>query len=193
MAKYYFGHSKRFMLVRPLLSGLTGSLLVLVLDAAFAVTPSFAAKTISFKYGIFQRSLPIADLRTYAETQEASSELKSALRYLSDENEQTVQSALQIKLPLNVVLVDRLLRTDTGQTALSEVAQVIEREDDAAIPALRAALILGANSSEGLGVLSFLEAYPSQTITIDLPKALEFVKENERLLRSLPEATQEIR
>jgi len=180
------------MSVRHLLFGLAGSLLALVLDAAFAITPSSAAKTIAFKYGIFQRSLPIADLRTYAETQEASPEFKSALRYLSNENEQTVQSALQIKLPLNVVVVDRLLRTDTGETALSQVAQVIEREDDSAVPALRAALVLGANSSDGLGVLSFLEAYPSQTITIDLPKALEFVKENKRLLRSLPEATQEI-
>lgn len=178
------------MLVRHLLPGLAGSLLVLVLDVAFAITPSFAAKTISFKYGIFQRSLPIADLRTYAETQEASSDLKGALRYLNDENEQTIQSALQLQLPLGVVQVDRLLRTGTGQTALSEVAQVIEREDDSGILALRAALVLGATSPQGLSVLSFLEAYPSQTITIDLPKALEFVKENEGLLRSIPEATQ---
>lgn len=175
-----------FYHARLLLLGLSGSLLILILDAV-SVAPSFAAETISFRYGIIQRSLPLEDLRTYAETRKASSELKTFLRSLSSESQNTVQEALQIRLPLNVVTVDRLLRTSYGQKALAEVDQVVERGDDAGIPALRAALILGTSSPGGLGVLSFLEAYPSQTITINLPEAINFIEQNKQLLRRAPE------
>lgn len=173
--------------LRHLMLGLAGSLLVFVLDTAFTVAPGFAAETISFRYGILQRSLPVADLRTYAETQEASSELKTFLRSLNSDSRNTVQTALQIKLPLDVVTVDRLLTTEYGQRALSELAQVVERRDDADMPALRAALILGTGSPGGLGVLSFLEAYPSQTITINVPQAVNFVERYEQILKRAPE------
>ncbi len=172
--------------LRHLLIGLSGSLLVLILDAACSVTPSFAAETISFRYGVLQRSLPVQDLQTYAETQEASPELKTFLRSLSDDSQNTVQTALQLRLPLDVVTVDRALRTEYGQKVLSELAQVIERDDDAVVQALRAGLVLGSRSPGGLGVLSFLEAYPSQTITINVPEAINFVQRYEQLLRRAP-------
>lgn len=169
-----------------LLFGLSGSFLVW--NALLPVRPSLAAQKIAFKYGPITRSLPVADLRAYADRGEASPELKSLLRRLGSENRTTVQSALQIKLPLNVVAVDRLLRADYGQQALAQVNEVVERADTAGVPALRAGLVLGAASPSGLGVVSFLEAYPSNTVTINLPKALAFIKANGQLLRRLPEA-----
>lgn len=186
MAKYCGNYKlSMFYCVRHFWLGLFGSLLIPMLDVS--VAPSFAAERVSFRYGIIQRSLPVEDLRTYAETREASSELKTFLRSLSSESQSTVQEALQIQLPLNVVTVDRLLRTPYGQKALSELDQVVDRGDDAGIPALRAALILGTNSSGGLGVLNFLEAYPSKTITINLPQAIGFIEQYGQLLRRAPE------
>lgn len=173
-----------FYRARLLLLGLSGSLLTL---NAVSVAPSFAAERISFRYGPIQRSLPIEDLRTYAETREASYDLKTFLRSLSSESQNTVQQALQIQLPLNVVTVDRLIKTPYGQKALSELDEVVERGDDAGIPALRAALILGTNSPGGLGVLNFLEAYPSETITINLPQAISFIEQYGQILRRAPE------
>ncbi|HAA33009.1 MAG TPA: hypothetical protein DCE56_41435 [Cyanobacteria bacterium UBA8553] len=34
-------------------------------------------------------------------------------------------------------------------------------------------MLLGAKSTGGLGIISFLEAYPSKRLVIDLPEAIE--------------------
>jgi hypothetical protein len=78
-----------------------------------------------------------------------------------------------VKLSLDIVALDKLLDTQLGQKFLSTVSQAIARRDNSGIPALRAAVILGANSPEGLGIISFLESYPSKRIVINLSEALE--------------------
>lgn len=167
------------------LSYLLLGLSVLLLNAVFAA-PGEAAETVVIRYGPFTRSVSVADLQTYAETQKASPQLKSLLRSVGSESRQTVQEFLQVKVPLNVVAVDRLLRTEFGEKFLSETAQATVRRDDAGIPAIRAALTLGANSPRGLGVISFLEAYPSQRIVVDLPQALELIKTYRPILKRIP-------
>jgi hypothetical protein len=167
------------------LLGLSAISLALTLDSFFALVPALAADSVVFKTGPFERSLPVEDLRTYAETQEASSRLKSLLRYLNSEDQVALREFLQISYPLNVVTVDNLIRTDYGQQFLSEAAEVTVRRDDSGVKALQAALILGTVSSEGLGVISFLEAYPSQELTVDLPRALKFIKANKQILERL--------
>ncbi|HEY9846036.1 MAG TPA: alpha/beta hydrolase, partial [Candidatus Caenarcaniphilales bacterium] len=169
-----------FFPLRYLLFGLSGSLLILLLDGVLAQAPGFAAESVSVRYGPFARSLPVADLKAYAQTQTVSPKLRSFLKSISTEDQKAIQSGLQTQIPLNVVTMDRLLRSDYGQKALSEIKPVIKRDDDAALPALRAALTLGAASPGGFGVISFLEAYPSQTIQINLPQAVQFVRKNEQ-------------
>ncbi|MHC5828502.1 MAG: alpha/beta hydrolase, partial [Nostoc sp.] len=46
----------------------------------------------------------------------------------------------------------------------------IARPDQGSIQALRSAIILAAKSPEGLGVISFLEAYPSKQLVLDISK-----------------------
>lgn len=172
----------RYFLQRFLLS----SAIPLVLGLSnFIAAPALAADSVVFKAGPLERSLPVADLRTYAETQAASSQLKALLRYLDSEDQVALQRFLQISYPLDVVTVDKLIRTDYGQQFLSEAAKVTVRRDDSGVKALQAALILGTVSPEGLGVISFLEAYPGQEITIDLPRALKFIRANNQILQRL--------
>lgn len=170
--------------VRQSLLGLSGLSLVLALEGLF-VAPAPAAENVVFKAGPFARSLPVQDLRTYAETQSASPQLKPLLRRFKSEDQAMLREFLQIKYPLNVVAVDNLLRTDYGQKFLSDAAKLTVRRDDAEVQALRAALILGTRPSEGLGVISFLEAYPSENLTVDLPQAFKFIKENNQILQRL--------
>lgn len=80
-----------------------------------------------------------------------------------------------MKIPLGVVALDKLVNSETGKIALNFVAPAIARRDNAGIQALRSAIILGAASSKGLGVISFLEAYPSQRLVVNLPTALDIV------------------
>ena len=162
--------------LRNLLLTLSGSLLFLALDSLFFSAHSFAAKQLAFKYGLFEESLPLEDLRVYAENSQASSRLQGFLNHVSPEKQKVVKQVLQIKIPVDIVVLDKLLQTEVGNKILSGFAQAIARRDNAGIQALRAAVILGSRSPEGLGLLSFLEAYPSQKITIDLAQAPRIIK-----------------
>ncbi len=160
---------RRFLLV------LSASLLFLTFDSFLTSSPSFAAEKIVVRYGILEQSLLVQDLRQYAEMGQVSSDLRSFLRYLSPKDQQKLQQALQVEMSLDLVALDKLLDTEIGQQFLADVSPAIARRDKAGIPALRAAVLLGAKSPEGLGILSFLEAYPSKRLVIDLPQALEIL------------------
>jgi lysophospholipase L1-like esterase len=152
---------------------LSGCLLFLALDSLLASAPSLAAEKIVVRYAIFEQSLPVEDLRKYAETQKVSSDLQDFLRYLSPKEKQLLQEALQVKMSLDIVALDKVLDTEIGKKFLSSVSKSVARRDNAGIQALRAAVILGAKSPGGLGIISFLEAYPSKRLVIDLPEALD--------------------
>ena len=149
------------------------SLLICVLLLTTAATPSFAAEKIVFQYGLLEQSLPIADLRKFADTQQVSSDLGFFLKFFNREQVRELHQALQVKMSLSLVALDKLLNTELATNILSNVSQAIARRDKAGVQALNAAIILGANSQNGLGIISLLEAYPSERLVIDIPAALK--------------------
>lgn len=157
-------------------------LLILVVYSLVFSNPSLAAEKIVIKYGLFGFSVPIQDLRQYAETQKASRSLQDLLGLLDSKDKQQVQRALQVKMSLDIVALDKLLHTDIGKEFLSTIYPIITRRDDEGIQALRAAVILGAKSPEGLGIISLLEAYPSKRIVLDATKALEVMEKSNLFL-----------
>jgi len=157
-------------------------LLILVVDSFVFYNPSLAAEKIVIKYGLFGLSVPVQDLRQYAETQKSSRSLQDLLGFLDSKEKQQVQRALQVKMSLDIVALDKLLYTDIGKEFLSTISPIINRRDDAGIQALRAAVILGAKSPKGLGIISLLEAYPSKRIVIDSTKALELMEKSNLFL-----------
>lgn len=164
-----------FKFYRYLLLVLSAAVLFLAVDSVFFLSPSLAAKEVAARYGFIEQSLPVEDLRTYAETSKASSSLQFFLNFLSEMDKKIVKEGLQVNLPLDVVAVDKLLDTEIGQQLLSETAKVTVRRDNAGSPALRSAIIESTLSPKGLGVISFLEAYPSKRLTIDLSKVDNFI------------------
>lgn len=136
-------------------------------------TPCFAAEQIIFRYGLFEQTLPVADLRNYAQKRKVSSDLRFLLKFLNSKQQNQFHQALQVKIPLDLAALDKLLNTEHALKILSAVSQGIARRDQAGVQALSAAVILGAQSKDGLGIISFLEAYPSQRLVIDVPAALE--------------------
>lgn len=135
--------------------------------------PCFAAEKIIFRYGVFEESLPVADLRKYAQKGEVSSSLQFVLKFFNLSEQKEFHQALQVKMPLELAALDKLLNTELAKENLSVVSQGIARRDRAGVQALNAAIILGANSQEGLGIISFLEAYPSQRLVINIPAVLK--------------------
>ncbi|MDF5716273.1 MAG: alpha/beta hydrolase [Rhizonema sp. NSF051] len=145
------------------------------IDSVLDSSPSSAAEQIIVRYGLFEQSLPVADLRKYAEKRQASSALKSFLHYINPKQQKMLQEALQIKMPLDIAALDKLLDTRLSKQLLFAASKGLARRDKAGVPALRSAVILGAKSKEGLGIISFLEAYPSNNLVVDLPAALEIL------------------
>ncbi|MEH1800200.1 MAG: alpha/beta hydrolase [Nostoc sp.] len=158
-----------------LLISLSGCLIFLLLHSYLGLLPSLAAEKVTVRYGLFEQSIPVADIRDYSQTQKASSDLQSFLDYLSAKDKQKFQDALQVKMSLDIAALDKLINTGMGKQILSFASQAIARRDQASIPALRSALILGAKSPDGLGITSFLEAYPSSQLVVDVSKIQKLV------------------
>lgn len=158
-----------------LLISLSGCLIFLLLHSGLGLLPSLAAEKVTVRYGLFEQSIPVADIRNYAENQKASADLQSFLDYLSAKEKQKFQDALQVKMSLDIVALDKLINTGMGKQILSFASQAIARRDQASIQALRSAIIIGAKSPEGLGLVSFLAAYPSNQLVVDVSKISKLV------------------
>jgi predicted dienelactone hydrolase len=91
---------------------------------------------------------------------------------MTEEQRRFLVEGLKIQIPINVITLDRLISTQIGTTILSDVSTAITRPDQAGLQAMRGGLILGANSPQGLSILSFIEAYPSKRLVINLPQAI---------------------
>ncbi len=137
-------------------------------------TPSMAAEKIAVRFGLFEQSLPVADLRQYAETNTVSSALNDFLRFASREQRQELRSLLQINLPVDLVALDRVLNSAVGVQFLKQLATAIVGGDSAGVQALRAAAILGIKPQR-LSIISFLKAYPAQQLSLDLLNALNVI------------------
>ncbi len=148
---------------------------VIISGHLISAPPSVAAEIVTVRYGLFSQSVAIADLRQYAETGDASIALQNFLRYVKREEQPILRGALQTQLPINLVALDRVLNGPIGQQFLAQLAQADDRQDGAGVQALRAALVLGTQPKTGLSILSALQAYPNQRLTINLPKALQVV------------------
>ncbi|MDF5721534.1 MAG: alpha/beta hydrolase [Rhizonema sp. PD37] len=147
-------------------------LCICLLSLTMAATPCYAAKQVIFRYGLFEQSLPVADLRKYADMQQVSSDLRSFLNFFNRKQVHEFHQALQVKMSLELAALDKVLNTERAKKILSGVSQGIARRDKAGVQALSAAVIQGANSQDGLSIVSFLEAYPSDRLVIDVPAAL---------------------
>ncbi|WP_292870851.1 alpha/beta hydrolase [Nostoc sp. LPT] len=145
------------------------------MHSGLGLSPSLAAEKVTVRYGLFEQSIPVADIRNYGETQKVSADLQSFLHYLSAKDKQKFQEALQVKMSLDIVALDKLINTGMGKQILSFASGAIARRDQASIQALRSAIIIGAKSPEGLGIASFLQAYPSNQLVIDVSKIQKLV------------------
>jgi lysophospholipase L1-like esterase len=158
-----------------LLISLSGCLIFLLMHSGLGLLPSLAAEKVTVRYGLFEQSIPVADIRNYGEKQKASSDLQSFLDYLSAKEKEKFQEALQVKMSLDIVALDKLINTGMGKQILSFASGAIARRDRASTQALRSAIIIGAKSPEGLGLISFLEAYPSNQLVVDVSKISKLV------------------
>ncbi|MEH2108599.1 alpha/beta hydrolase [Nostoc sp.] len=143
----------------------------IVLTQFGANTSAIAADTIVVRLGLFTESISLAELQNAAKTGELPGSLQSYTKGLSEQQRRVFLRALGMNIPMNVVTLDRLINTQIGTTILNDFATALARKDKAGVQALRAGLILGSTAPQGLSILSFIAAYPSKRLEINLPQA----------------------
>ncbi|QLE50710.1 alpha/beta hydrolase [Nostoc sp. C057] len=135
-------------------------------------TSAIAADTVVVRLGVFTESISLNELQNAAKTGELPRSLQSYTKGLSEQERRFLLGALGMNIPMNVVTINKLLNTQIGTTILNDFATALARKDNAGVQALRGGLVLGSTAPQGLSILSFIAAYPSKRLEIDLPKAL---------------------
>ncbi|MCC5618539.1 alpha/beta hydrolase [Nostoc sp. CHAB 5836] len=136
-----------------------------------ANTSAIAADTVVLRLGLFTESISFAELQKAAKTGYLPESLQPYVQGLSEQQRRFLLGALRTNIPMNVVTVNRLVNSQIGTTILNDLATALARKDKAGVQALRAGLVLGSTSPSGLSILSFIAAYPSKRLEIDLPQA----------------------
>ncbi len=165
---------------RRLLALLPAVVLGLGLNLAigFGSPNAQAAENLVFVSGAFRRSIPVADLEWLAETGEARGLLSDLLRF-SEQSPTEMQELLNQSISLPVTLVSRLLNTRIGEAVLDRLAQVVYplKASEMGVPALRSALVMGVVNGDGsLSAMSFLQAYPTQELEVNIPALMAVIE-----------------
>jgi len=150
-----------------------GAFCVVALTPFFGVNTSVqAADTVVIRYGPLEESASLEELKKSTETGKLPDSLGSYTKRMTEEQRRFLVEGLKIRIPINVITLDRLINTQIGTTILSDVSTAITRRDEAGLQAMKGGLVLAANSPQGLSILSFIAAYPSKRLEINLPQAL---------------------
>ena len=173
------------MLPKPL----TGSSLLSVaaglgLSWSCVMQPLQAATDVALVSGAFRRSIPVKEIEHLAETGEAIGLLGDLLE-LSKQEPQEVSQMFNQSLELPLVLTSRLIYTRIGEAILRRVASIIHPiyapEPEVSVPAIRAGVISGLQSEDGLTAVSFLKGYPNAVMAVNLPALFGVIEKAESI------------
>ena len=149
-----------------------------------AMQPLQAATDVALVSGAFRRSIPVKEIEHLAKTGEAMGLLGDLLE-LSKQEPQEVSQMLNQSLQLPLVLTSRLINTRIGEAILRRVARIIypiyTPEVEVSVPAIRAGVISGLQSEDGLTAVSFLKGYPNAVMAVNLPALFGVIEKAESI------------
>ena len=149
-----------------------------------AMHPLQAATDVALVSGAFRRSIPVKEIKHLAETGEAIGLLGDLLGQFK-QDPQEVSQMLNQSLDLPLVLTSRLINTRIGEAILRRVARIIHPiytpEVEVSVPAIRAGVISGLQSEDGLTAVSFLKGYPNAVMAVNLPALFGVIEKAESI------------
>ncbi|MGF1602032.1 MAG: alpha/beta hydrolase [Thermosynechococcaceae cyanobacterium] len=142
---------------------------------------TLAAEKVRINYGPISRSLPVSDLRQFAETGKTTRKLRSYLKRAKQDPDQ-IQAALTRSTTMNPVQLDRLLNSVPGELLLKEAGDVIHTPADRANhQALRSALILDASRDQQITLIDTLEEYPTPEVEVEGDRLVKLIRQFNQL------------
>jgi Alpha/beta hydrolase of unknown function (DUF1400) len=157
----------------PFLKGRWILLLAASAIAVFYSSAAVAAQKVVLKYSAIRMTLPVAELKNFAETGKMSPALEMLLGSAKKDPE-TVRRSLNKPLKVNQKLLEQALNSQIGETILDEVSQVIRTPSgNEHRQALASALLLSAKDDDRITLLEAIENYPAPEVSVEGDKLVE--------------------
>jgi len=131
--------------------------------------PSIAAQRLTLRLGPFEQEVAVADLAQFAKTGQLSPALQPYASVLTPQVRQVLNRRLQIDSNQRDKLIEQVLRSPTGEQLLTSLTAAFP---NSTLPQLQAAAALALRQTDGLSVVSFLQAYPKENVTVDASSAI---------------------
>lgn len=143
-----------------------------------------SAEQIRFWYAPFgEFTIYISDLEKFAKEGKLAKRLEFYLERLSPQQQTQLREVLTTRYRLNHVTASQFSYSPIGEILVRRLGRILQITPELnGFSALRASLILSAQSEEGLSVLNLLQRYPVPVIYLDLPRGLQAYAEVSQLL-----------
>jgi hypothetical protein len=139
----------------------------LSLSIVLSSLPVDAAERVVLKYRIFRRSIQVEELSDLAKTGTVSPALRAHLR-LANQDPNDLRQLLQREVPINWLLLDRILNTPVGDAMLDEMSKAIHTPSgEGSRQAMRSALVMSARNGNKIQMIEVLENYPTEAVHVD--------------------------
>ena len=146
--------------------------------------PLHAATDVALVSGAFRRSIPVKEFEHLAETGEAIGLLGNLLE-ISGQDPKEVSRMLNQSVTLPLVLTSRLINTRIGEAILRRASRIIypiyTPQPEVSVPAMRAGVISGLQSEQGLTAVTFLKRYPNAVMAVNLPALFGVIEKAESI------------
>ena len=152
--------------------------------SAIATLPVFGAERIQFFYGPFEPTILVEDLEAIAAAEDPETVDAPWLDQLTEAQLATLQTFLNYRFEVDVVMMSQISYSGVGENLLSRVGQIVQTESGLnGQQALRSALILAAADNQGLSILNVIRHFPLDTIQLNWPLAQKVLAENQAVFQ----------
>ncbi len=147
-------------------------------------TSANSAEQIRFWYApAGEFTIYISDLEKFAKTGKLSKHLEFYLGQLSPQQQTQVRETLSSHYNISHVTVAQFTYSPIGEILVRRLGRILQMTPEQnGFSALRSALILSAQSEEGLSVINILRRYPVPVIYLDLQRGLQAYDEVSQLV-----------
>jgi hypothetical protein len=126
-----------------------------------------ASDAVILRYGIFQESVSVPELSTFARGGELSSSLKNYLN-MANQRPETLKMLLTQEIPVDGVFLYRVLNSFPGEILLDSVGEVVKTPSGrASRESLRSALVSSALPDRQISLVEIIENYPTSEVYLE--------------------------
>lgn len=161
---------------------------LVIFGSSFALrNPVQATEKISFRYGFLGRSISVSALEAFAREGTVDSSLRWYLEDVDPETQEEIRQALVISQDvLSPSELSQLLHTPMGEDMLTRTGRfILTGSGQNGSEAIRGALVVAATDPEGLSLLTFLKAFPTSELRIDLDRIVAEYRQASKVISQI--------